>query len=150
MYSTVLHLHSWLRWIALAFGIAATIFALGKGPAALKNAERWGFRLMIALDVQLLLGLLLYGMLSPFTRQAMQDFGAAMRDSTLRFWAVEHLTMMLGAVVLVHVGRVLARKAVTPESKRIKLLICFGIALLLMLGGMPWPGTPNGRPLFRL
>ena len=82
--------------LALVFGIVATIFALGKGPAALKNAESWGFKLMIALDLQMLLGLLLYGMLSPFTRQAMQDFGAAMRDSTLRFWAVEHLTMMLG------------------------------------------------------
>ena len=65
---------------------------------------------MIALDVQMLLGLLLYGVLSPYTAAAMKDFGAAMRDPVLRFWAVEHLTMMLSAVVLVHVGRVLARK----------------------------------------
>ena len=150
MYTTILFLHSWIRWAALIFALIATSFAIGKGPDALRKAERWGFRLMIALDLQLLLGLLLYGMLSPFTRQAMQDFGAAMRDSTLRFWAVEHLTMMLGAVVLVHVGRVLARKTTDPGKKRMKLLVCFGIALLLMIGGMPWPGTPNGRPLFRM
>ena len=149
MYTTVLFLHSWIRWAALIFALIATSFALGKGSDSLRNAERWGFRLMIALDLQLLLGLLLYGMLSPFTRQAMQDFGAAMRDSTLRFWAVEHLTMMLGAVVLVHVGRVLARKAANPETKRKRILIFFGIALLLILGGIPWPFMANARPLFR-
>jgi hypothetical protein len=150
MYTTVLFLHSWIRWVAVVAALAATVSAFGKGPAALSRAESWGFKLMIALDLQLLLGLLLYGMLSPFTRQAMQDFGAAMRDPVLRFWAVEHLTMMLGAVVLVHVGRVLARKTSSPEKKRTKLLICFGIALLLILGGMPWPGLPSGRPLFRI
>jgi hypothetical protein len=150
MYSTVLLLHSWIRWVALASGIGATVYAFGKGSAALARAERWGFFLTIALDLQFVLGLLLYGMLSPFTRRAMEDFGAAMRDSTLRFWAVEHVTMMLGAVILAHVGRVLARKTANPEKKRTKLLICFGLSLLLMLGGMPWPGTPNGRPLFRI
>ena len=82
---------------------------------------------MIALDVQVLLGLLLYGSLSPFTAQAMSDFGAAMRDPVLRFWAVEHFTMMLSAAVLVHVGRVLARKTASAEQKRKRLLICFGL-----------------------
>jgi hypothetical protein len=115
----------------------------------MNRAERWGLMFMIALDLQLVLGLLLYGILSPFTAQAMADFGGAMRDPSLRFWAVEHLSMMLLAVVLVHVGRVLARKTSNPDKKRTRLLICFGIALLLMLGAIPWPGMSTGRPLFR-
>jgi hypothetical protein len=57
---------------------------------------------------------------------------------------------MFGAVVLVHVGRLMARSAKTPEARRIRLMTCFGIATILMLAGMPWPGRPGGRPLFRV
>src|SRR6266853_1639692 len=138
MYSTVLFLHSWLRWLALIAGVGATFAALGKGGRRLQSAERWGLIFLITLDVQMLLGLLLYGVLSPYTAAALNDFGAAMRDPVLRFWAVEHLTMMLSAVILVHVGRVLARKTADADKKRKRLLICFGLALLLMLVGMPW------------
>ena len=150
MYLTVLFLHSWLRWLALIAGVGATFAALGKGDAGLKGAERWGLIFMITLDMQMLLGLLLYGVLSPYTAAAMKDFGAAMRDPVLRFWAVEHSTMMVSAVVLVHVGRVLARKTADPDKKRKRFLICFGLAVLLMLLGIPWPGMATGRPLFRV
>jgi hypothetical protein len=150
MYSTVLFLHSWLRWLAVVAGLGATVAAIGKGSSALRRAERWGLIFMIALDVQVLLGLLLYGTLSPFTEQAMADFGAAMRSPILRFWAVEHFTLMLSAAVLVHVGRVLARKTTNAEQKRKRLLVCFTLALLVMLAGIPWPGMATGRPLIRL
>jgi hypothetical protein len=150
MYSTILLLHSWVRWLALAAGVGAIFGALSKGDGAIRTAERWGLIFMIALDVQMLLGLLLYGLLSPYTAAAMKDFGAAMRDPMLRFWAVEHLTTMVSAVVLVHVGRVLARKSADISTKRKRLLIFFTLAVLLILLGMPWPGTANGRPLFRV
>ncbi len=105
---------------------------------------------MATLDLQMLLGLLLYFALSPFTAEAMKNFGAAMRDSNLRFWAVEHITSMFGAVILAHIGRALARKASQADAQRRRLLICFGLAAALMLIGIPWPGFANGRPLFRL
>jgi hypothetical protein len=150
MYSVILLLHSWLRWLALGAGVAATVGAFGSGGEALRRAERWGLIFMIALDVQLLLGLLLYGALSPFTSQAMQDFGGAMRDPMLRFWAVEHFTMMLGAAIVVHIGRVLARSTPDAGKKRKRLLIGFAVAMLLVLAGIPWPWMAVGRPLFRI
>jgi hypothetical protein len=150
MYTLVLLVHSWLRWIALVGGAGATLTALsGSGPGTDARANRWALFFMIALDVQLLLGLLLYLALSPFTTQAMQDFGAAMRTPALRFWAVEHLATMMLAVIVAHVGRVLGRKAKTPAAKRTRMAMCFGLATVLMLLAIPWPGLPNGRPLFR-
>jgi hypothetical protein len=149
MYTVVLFLHSWLRWLALGAGGAAVFAAFGKSGADVRRVERWGLLFMIALDTQLLLGLLLYGLLSPFTRQAMQDFGGAMRDPLLRFWAIEHFVMMLIAAILVHVGRVLARNTTDPEKKRKRMLVCFGLALLLILVGIPWPWMSVGRPFFR-
>jgi uncharacterized membrane protein HdeD (DUF308 family) len=151
MYTLVLALHSWLRWLALIAGIAATVTALSdRASTDPRRADLWGLALMVTLDMQMLIGLLLYFVLSPFTADAMRDFGAAMRNPALRFFAVEHLAMMLGAVVLAHVGRVLGRKAATPESKRMRTLICFGLATVLMVLGIPWPGMASGRPLFRL
>ena len=146
MYSTVLLIHSWLRWAALVGGVGAT-FSAGSGDDA--RAERFGLGLMMVLDVQMLLGLLLYFVLSPFTTVAMNNFGAAMRDPALRFWAIEHISMMFVAVVAVHIGRVLARKAATPAQKRSRLFFAFGVATAAMVAGIPWPGLAIGRPLFR-
>jgi hypothetical protein len=149
LYPSILLLHSWVRWVVIVTAVGATAGALRKGEPGLRQAESWGKWLTISIDTQLLLGVILYAFLSPYTATAMRSFGDAMRNDVLRFWAVEHATMMLAAVVLVHVGRVLGRKAVGIEQKRARLLVCFGLALVLMLGGMPWPGMPAGRPFFR-
>ena len=151
MYTLVLWLHSWIRWAALVGGVGATIAALDRAGASRPGrADRWGLVLMMALDIQMLLGLLLYLVVSPNMEAIRANFSGAMKDPALRFWAVEHITMMMAAVVLVHVGRVLARKAVTPAAKRVRLLLCFGLATLLMILATPWPGMTSGRPLFRL
>jgi hypothetical protein len=151
MYSFVLLLHSWIRWSALIAAVGAIGANFGaRDSLSVAKAERWGLALMISLDLQLLLGLLLYVGLSPFTTQAFHDFGAAMANNNLRFWAVEHPTLMVGAVIAGHIGRIVGRKARTPEAKRSKHLLWFTIALILMLVATPWPGMANGRPLFRL
>ncbi len=81
---------------------------------------------VVSLDVQMLLGLLLYVFLSPFTRDALNDFGAAMRTPSLRYWAVEHVTLMVGALVVAHVGNVLVRRASTDPSRHLRGAISLG------------------------
>jgi hypothetical protein len=147
MYATVLFLHSWIRWIALVASVGTILAALRRQDA---TTDRWGMIAMMALDIQMLIGLLLYLAISPNMREILAHFGDAMKDPTARFWAVEHITTMFGAIVLAHVGRVLARGARSADAKRTRLLVCFGIATLLMIAGMPWPGRPGGRPLFRM
>ena len=158
MYNVVLTAHSWLRWAALIAGVVATLMVImnrpgtagrGSGGAG-DGADRWGLFFTIALDLQTLLGLLLYFALSPTTRAVFGDFGAAMRDPAARFWAVEHVSMMMAAVVLAHLGRVLARKARTPAARRTRLLVSFGLATIAMVAATPWPGMASGRPLFRV
>jgi hypothetical protein len=152
MYLTVLTVHSWLRWVALIAGLVTTVMLVTgqSGRQASGRSATLGLVCMITLDLQLLLGLLLYFGLSPTLRAVQGDFGAAMRDPVARFWTVEHLVLMLAAVALAHVGRMLARKASTDSSRRNRLLICFGLATILMLIGIPWPGMRGGRPLFRI
>ncbi|SRR5260221_8427488 len=150
MYGAVLALHSWIRWVALVAGVGATLAALrGKTEGERSLADRWVLVMMMTLDLQMLLGLVLYLVLSPNMQEILNHFGASMKDPALRFWAVEHLSAMMGAVIVAHVGRVLARKAKTATAKRTRLLICAGLATVLMVVGMPWPGRPGGRDLFR-
>lgn len=149
MYDFVLLLHSWLRWVVVILAVLVLFRALmgvmnKSSFTATDNKTSLFF--MISCDVQLLIGLLLYVFLSPITATAFQDFGVAMKDPALRYFAVEHLSMMLIALVLVHIGRSRSKKAATDLAKHKALLIYYGIAVLLMLASIPW----TTRPLFRM
>lgn len=150
MYPTILLLHSWLRWAVLIAGLIVVFRALTRARRPWTPADgRTVSIFSIALDIQILLGVLLYFVLSPLTRRALDDFGAAMRTSSIRFWAVEHVFGMVVAVALVHIGRSRIRKAPTDEKRHRLALIFFGLALIAILAAIPWPGLPNERPLFR-
>jgi hypothetical protein len=92
--------------------------------------------LMIAIDVQFLIGIVVYG-LSPITKGAMADMATAMKTAEVRKIAVEHPTMMLAALILVHVGNVASRKATTDRGRFGRAALFFGLALLLMFLGIP-------------
>src|SRR5262249_21123356 len=96
MYGVVLALHSWLRWVALLLGCAATINAFRDPlqPSERPPGARWDTYFMLAVDLQVLFGLFLYFGLSPFTKAAMVDFAGALHNPALRFWGVEHIGVM--------------------------------------------------------
>lgn len=153
MYLTVLLLHSWLRWAVLLFGAAALVRAV-TGSATrrpwLPLDDRIGLLFVISLDVQLLLGLLLYFALSPITQAAMTDFGEAMRQPAMRFWAVEHVFGMVVGAFLAHRGRARIRAIPDAGRKHKAAAVFIVLALVAILASIPWPGTPNARPLFRM
>ncbi len=99
------------------------------------------------LNLQFVLGLILYG-ISPITRSAMMNFAAAMKDSMLRFYAVEHLAGMLIAVVIAQVGYSTSKRAGPDRGKFFRAAIAYSIAALLILASIPWPFMKYGRPLF--
>ena len=75
MYSGALTLHSWLRWATLIVGIAATVnaFLRRADTDGRPRGQRWDWAFMLAVDLQVLCGLLLYFGLSPYTRAAMNE-----------------------------------------------------------------------------
>ena len=152
MYSSVLAIHSWLRWITLALAVAATLNAVRADTDVSHRVPGrwWDVLFMMALDFQVLFGLLLYFGLSPFTKQGLNNIGSVMGNPGLRFWTVEHLALMTAAVVLVRIGRVLAISAESGPSRRRRRLTFFALTTLAIVAGIPWPGTEHGRPLFRL
>jgi hypothetical protein len=152
MYLFTLTLHSWLRWAVLFLGLAAIVRATAglAGGRAFGGADaKLGKYFAIALDLQTVLGLVLYGVLSPIAQSAFAHMGDAMKNPILRFWAVEHITLMLVALALAHVGVARARKAATDAAKHRAILVFLMLALVAILAAIPWPFMADGRPLFR-
>jgi hypothetical protein len=150
MYSVVLFTHSWLRYLVLGFGITLLVLCVRglKSDAWTEKPERIHVLFAAILDVQFLLGLLLYLKLSPVTQAALANMGAAMKEPTLRFFGVEHIATMLVALIVAHVGR--ARSKRKQGRARFKsVLITQSVWLLLTLAAIPWPVLDVGRPLFR-
>ena len=142
MYSSFLLLHSWMRWVV----IIAAVLVFVRGARGINTTSR---AFVITLDIQMLLGLILYFALSPATRAAMQNMGAAMSNATLRYWSVEHLIGMVLALAAAHIGQTRMRRAATNEARYKTGAMFVAIALVLILISIPWPGMPTGRPLFR-
>ena len=141
MYTGFLHLHDTLRWlILLSLVITLVKYAtgwLGNQPWN-KTDNILGIVFTSLMDLQLLTGLVLYFFLSPVTKLAMSDFGAAMKNADLRFYAVEHFAMMLIAVVLVHIGRAKSKKVKTDQGKFRIATIFYLLALAILLYAIPW------------
>ena len=148
MYSAVLILHSWVRWLVLLAGIVALVRAIGAGRTWTPAHDRATLLYTVALDVQFLLGLLLYVALSPTVGLAFRNMGVAMQTTAIRFFVVEHVVGMVLALAVAHVARIRIRKA-APDAKGHTAAIFVGASLLLIVLAMPWPGLPYGRPLLR-
>lgn len=150
MYTAVLIVHSWLRWAVLLAGLIAVFRAATRANRPWTPADANAARLFVAtLDIQFVIGALLYFVLSPLTSLALEDFGNAMRTAGLRFWAVEHVFGVLVALALAHVGHARLKRAPNDARRHRLALIFFGLALLAIVVAIPWPGLPNERPLFR-
>jgi hypothetical protein len=140
MYEFLKGLHNLMRWIVLLGGVAALVSVV-RGLAArapwTPRERVVGAVFVGALSLEFLLGLLLY-FVSPIVRGGFADFGAAMGDDTTRFFLVEHMVIMLLAVVAAQVGLSLARRAPGDRGSFTRAAIGFGLSMLLILYGIPW------------
>ena len=150
-YSVMLFLHSWMRWAVVITAVLVIVQAFrgwSGGVAWDATKARFASWFVNTTGIQLILGLVLCGFLSPVTLQAFSDRGGAMKDSVTRFWAVEHMSVMLVAVALAHIGAGRIKKAADDQAKHRAAAIFFTIAIVLILVSIPWAGV-TARPLFR-
>jgi membrane-anchored protein YejM (alkaline phosphatase superfamily) len=151
MYATLLATHSWLRWLVLLLGLAT----LARALVGLARAASWSGRderlarlFTVTLDVQVLVGVLLHLAISPITTAALRDPAAALANAVVRFWFLEHPVLMLAALAVAHVGLVRVRRATEPRRQARRAAAFFGLALALLLVGIPWPFSRVARPLW--
>lgn len=153
MYTGLVHLHNFLRWIILLLLLTAIVrhFTGMNGKKPYTDADRKNdLFLMITAHIQLLLGLIQWfvGDWGYKLVANADSFGEIMRNPTMRFWTVEHNTGMLIAIVLITIGRGAGKKAIPDASKHKRAFWLFFFALILILASIPWPGREGiERPL---
>lgn len=145
-------LHSVMRWIV----VIAALIAVGRALMGWLGRREWsklddrlGLIFTVSLDIQLLIGILLY-VISPLIQGAFADMSGAMGAQAIRFFVAEHVALMFIAVVVAHIGRAMAKRLPDSVSKHKRLALFFGAAVLLILAAIPWPFLPYGRPWLRL
>jgi hypothetical protein len=151
MYQGLLHLHNFLRWVILlllVINVIRHILAMNKPFEAADN--KLGLVLMITAHLMLLIGLYQYFAGTNGFRLILENGAAVvMRDPAMRFWAVEHISSMILAIVLITVARGVFRKPITNEAKHKRALLLYVVALILVIAAVPWPFREAiARPLF--
>ena len=155
MYTTLLALHSLTRWLVLTSLLFSIFWAyrgwlLNKPYLKFDNSVRH-ITATIA-HIQLTLGLWLY-FISPIVAYFLHNFSTAVHERAIRFFGMEHITMMLIAITLITIGSAKAKRKPTGKEKFKTMAIWFTVALLIILSSIPWSfspliSRPNFRPLF--
>lgn len=138
MYDILLDSHSYIRFAVLILLVVVilTSFIGWLGKKHYTNTDnKLSLSLFIATHLQLLLGLVLY-IVSPWV----QFNGSTMKDKMIRYWTVEHIFVMLIAVVLITMARISAKKMSGSGAKHKRMFIFNLIALLLILVAIQMSG----------
>lgn len=141
MYATIKELHSFWAYAVLGLLVIAilnSVVGLVRKKPFTANDRKIALFALIFSHVQLLFGLIML-FTSPYLETAKQiGMGAAMKDSTLRLYIVEHPFVNIIAIVLITMGWSKHKKAEDDTAKFNKIAVNYAIGLVLLLSRIPW------------
>lgn len=149
-YSTILLIHSWLRWLFLL----AALYAIFRSLNGRFNDKPFGkddntaATILIALThTMLLLGIILW-FVSPNVQAALsQGASVFMKDKVMRGMVLEHPVANIIAAFLIQFGRIKSKKAYEDKVKHTRSLIFYSLGLLLIISRIPWATSEMFRGL---
>jgi len=152
MQTTLLYLHSYVRWILLVLLLITIVKAFigWKKNELFSNSDK--IRLlstMIIAHTTLLIGIYQvfagrFGILNT-ELEAGQSF---MKDRFYRFYWMEHPLLMVLAIVAITIANKTSKKAIANDVKMKKIFFYSFFAFIFILAAIPWPfRAAIGRPL---
>ncbi|KPM49099.1 hypothetical protein [Jiulongibacter sediminis] len=152
-YSSLLTIHSWFRWAVLI----SLIITIGRAWFGRRNKLTFTtfdnkLRHMTATicHIQLMLGFWLY-FISPIVTYFLNNFGEAVHLREIRFFGMEHITVMIFAILVITIGSMKAKRKHADREKFNTIYVWYSIGLLLILSSIPWSFLPlTSRPLLRV
>jgi len=149
MYTGLLLLHNLLRYVVVILLILAIVQSFAgwfQKNSYDKKHNKTSLFLLITCHLQLIIGLTLYFIGGH--SNALSKMAESMSNATTRFWAVEHIFSMIIAIVLITLGRIMAKKAKTDLIKFRRQSIYFLLAFILIFNAIPWPWSAVARAWF--
>lgn len=152
-YLNVLTIHSLFRWlvlVSLLTSVGRAWYAYKRGFAFSSADNKLRHYTATICHIQLLLGFWLY-FTSPVVSHFLNNFGEAVHQREMRFFGMEHITVMVIAILIITMGSMKAKRKKTDREKFGTMFKWYGIGLILILTSIPWSFSPlTSRPLFRL
>jgi len=139
MYNIVKEAHSGVAYLVIILLLIASlnaIIALATKREFVDRDRKIGLFALIFSHIQLLIGLVMYVLY--ITQDAFPGFGAAMKNSGLRLFVVEHPLVNIIAIVLITIGWSKHKKIANGNAKFKPFAIFYTIGLLLILSRIPW------------
>ena len=137
MYLILIHVHSVLRWFIAIFLVYSIVVSFIKWRSSKQISKTDS--LLAAFTVhfshlQLLIGFILY-----FISPKVMFGNGVMASSLLRFFTVEHISIMIIAIALLTIGNSKAKRTQDPKQKAKLIFIWFLLGFVLMMAAIPWP-----------
>jgi hypothetical protein len=127
----LLSFHAIWRWVLLTAAVIVvlkTLFGwLGRQPWTSLD-ERLGLAYVVTVDVQVLVGLIIW-LFGPI---GLRTLSQAMGSPGLRFLALEHPILALASMGFAHVGRSRSRRLEDPVAQHRTAFIFYSLSLLLL------------------
>ncbi|WKK60336.1 hypothetical protein [Sphingobacterium sp. BN32] len=150
-YSHWLLYHSYYRWIVLIAMLIQIVWIYinhrNKTTFEIKHYQ-WLVLFCMLYNIQLVLGWMLY-LTSPISNAFWDDLPATLKNRQLRFFGLEHMSMMTLGIVLMNTLTFLVKKKVgTPAFTYLWKRYIF--IYIIILASVPWSFSPlTSRPNFR-
>ncbi|MGK0406814.1 MAG: hypothetical protein ACJAZH_000631 [Roseivirga sp.] len=139
MITKLQHLHSFIPYLLLpVLVVSIVVFGIKyfSKNTFTKSDKRLSLITLILSHLQLIVGLILYFMGSNgFNITKIEGF---MKDTNLRLYAVEHISIMILAIAIITFGYSRAKRQFINSKKFASLGLSFLIALVLILSRIPW------------
>jgi hypothetical protein len=136
LYTVAFKIHIYISVITLLSGFMTQVLSI-QGWTKKRNyvkIDKWSSGIFsIGLYLQLILGFLIYFTLRTALEGAMWEVPDTENDASLRFWAIEHIALMIFALFLTQLGRIFIKRANQPVRKFKASVFYYGTALLLIL-----------------
>jgi len=133
MHDVVIRLHYITSSIFFVLAIILIVWAIVGWTKSKKYSlafNRLSFVFILFLYIQLLTGLALYFFLEP---ESSVNLNEAASNRSLRFWVIEHVSLMLFALLLAQVGRLYIKQLTQDRRKFRAAVFYYGISFLVVL-----------------
>ena len=117
--------------IAVWLVVRSVLGIVKKAPyTKLDKYLSYGF--IINLYLQLIFGLLLFANPNTLSGSELAGVEGALKMASKRFWPIEHIVMMLFALLIANLGLIFSSQTQTDKDKHIKVLVYYMVALILI------------------
>jgi len=139
MHTTIINIHIFANAV---FTVIAIILCL-KSLIGYLNHKKFGKNLIYLeygylgfLYFGLVLGIILYFFYHQAYDLSQINFKELQKESISRFWAIEHFSVMVFALMISQIGKIFTSKSISDRDKYKYALFYYGIATLIILVSM--------------